>query len=460
MEFTCYSLLIDFCYMSGLLLAAQYIRSKLKPLQNFYIPASLLAGVFGLILGPQVLNVISWSTEAASYPYLLICVIFAAIFLGKTNGKKGRSVVSKVGDTFLVNTGSEILCFGFALLVGGGILIVVFPEVFPEFSLLLPSGFAGGHGYAAAIGGALNNLLEREDAVSIGQVFATVGLLTGLIGGIICINISAKRGYTRFVGKAVKLPEDCRKGFLDAENMESAGKITTHSMSINSFAWHLSLVFAATGIGYAAKQILDAIFPKLSFPLMCLTMLAGLLMQIILRALKLNINVDKKIIDNCSNCMTDYLVAFGVATIKLSVIANYLLPIIVLCVIGIIWPLLVVYVVGKRLFRNFWFERSIFVFGYLTGIVAVGITLLRCCDPDAKSQTLDDFGYAYTVQSVIEVFLVALIPTVTVSFGCIPVGIVVMLIGVAFLIACRIIYGVNRDLGDKLRAGEAEIIAK
>lgn len=455
---TCYDFLVDFCFMSALLVIAQFLRSKLKFLQNFYIPASLIAGTFGLILGPQVLKVIPWTAEASSYPYLLICVIFGAIFIGKKSTKGQKNVFKKVGDTFFINTGCEILCFGIALLLGGGILLLFFPDVFPEFSLLLPSGFAGGHGYAAAIGGALNTLLEREDAVSIGQVFATIGLLVGLIGGIICINISAKKGHTRFVGKAVKLPEDCRRGFLDEENQDSAGKNTTHSMSINSFAWHLSLILIATGIGYAAKQGLDKLFPKLSFPLMCLTMLAGLLVQIILRLFKADKHIDKKIIDNSSSCMTDYLVAFGVATIKLSVVADFWLPILLLCIIGIVWPILIVYVIGKRLFRNFWFERSIFIFGYLTGIVAVGMTLLRCCDPEAKSETLDDFGYAYTVQSVIEVFLVALIPSVTVSFGCIPVGLVVGLIGAAFIVACRVIYGVNKSAGNELREGEAEKI--
>lgn len=157
--FNTYSLLVDFSFMAGLLVVAQFLRSKLKFLKNFYIPASLIAGALGLILGPQVLNVIQWSSEASSYPYSLICIIFAAIFIGKKLGGTKKNIFKTVGDTFFINTGSEILCFGFALLIGGGLLFLFFPNVFPEFSLLLPSGFAGGHGYAAAIGGALKTFL-------------------------------------------------------------------------------------------------------------------------------------------------------------------------------------------------------------------------------------------------------------------------------------------------------------
>lgn len=456
--YNCYSMLVDFAFMAGLMFVAQILRSKVKWFQNHYIPASLIAGALGLILGPQVLNVISWSSEASSYPYLLICVLFSGIFLGKETKVSPKQIFKQVGDTFFINTASEILCFGFALLIGGALMIVLFPNVFPEISLLLPSGFAGGHGYAAAIGGALNGLLGREDAVYIGQVFATLGLLVGLLGGIACINYAAKRGCTRFVKQASALPEECRTGMVPEEKRASMGDNTVHPMSMDPLAWHVCLILVATGLGYAAEQFLDRLFPELGFPLMCLTMLAGLVLQFVLNKTHYAEYVDKRVIDRCSSCMTDFLVAFGVATIKLSVIAEFWMPILVLSVIGIVWPLIIIFVVGRKLFHNFWFERSIFIFGYLTGVVAVGITLLRCVDPDMKSETLDDFGYAYTLQSIIEVFLVAIIPSVTVTFGCIPSGLVVTLIGFALLFICWKVYGSYNTAMDELRQGEAEKI--
>lgn len=168
--------------------------------------------------------------------------------------------------------------------------------------------------------------------------------------------------------------------------------------------------------------------------------------------------MDKKVVDKCSGCMTDFLVAFGVATIKLSVVAEFWVPILIMCIIGIVWPLIIVFVMGKKLFHNFWFERSIFIFGYLTGIVAVGMTLLRCCDPDSKSETLDDFGYAYTIQSIIEVFLVALIPTATVNMGWLPMGAIVTALGLTFIILYRVLYGKINIKGSELRPGELEKI--
>lgn len=166
--YTSYSLLVDVCIMSFLLFISKLIRSKVKWFQNHYIPPSLIAGALGLILGPQVLKIISWSSEAGNYPYLLTCVLFAGIFIGKKESVNVKYIFNKVGDTFFVNTACEILCFGLALLFGGLLVSVIFPNVFQEIALLLPAGFAGGHGYSAAIGGALNQLLGRDDAIVIG----------------------------------------------------------------------------------------------------------------------------------------------------------------------------------------------------------------------------------------------------------------------------------------------------
>ena len=70
MEYTNMSFLYDFAFMSLLLIIAQFLRSHIKFLQMFYIPASVLAGLMGLVLGPQFLNVIPWSGKIE---VMLIC---------------------------------------------------------------------------------------------------------------------------------------------------------------------------------------------------------------------------------------------------------------------------------------------------------------------------------------------------------------------------------------------------
>lgn len=444
MNYDAYSFVIDFAFMSLLLVVAQFLRAKVKFFQKFYIPASVLAGVMGLLLGPQVLNVLPWSDKIGSYAYLLICVVFAGLYIGKKDKMNVKKIFRSVGDTFCINMATEFICFGSALVIGWLIIKFAFPEVFETFCLLLPSGYCGGHGYASTIGTALNNLLGRDDCVQIGQTFATLGLLTGLFCGIIVINFAARKGATRFIEKADQLPEECRTGIVPENNRKSLGEETINPMSMDPLAWHIALTLIATLIGYKVYYWYKDYLPNIEIPIMCLTMLAGVLVQAIINHSPFKNSVDKHVEDRIGSCITDYLVGFGVASISLTTVQFFWLPIVVLCVLGTVWPLLMVFFVGRKLFRNNWFERSIFIFGWCTGVVAIGVTLLRIVDPDMKSKTLDDYGTAYALISIIEVFIVALTPQLAVSLGCGIVGAVELMIGVGLLFACAKIYGIHK----------------
>ena len=93
-------------------------------------------------------------------------------------------------------------------------------------------------------------------------------------------------------------------------------------------------------------------------------------------------------------------------------------------------------------------------------MVAIGVTLLRIVDPEGKSGTLNDYGYSYTLQSVIEVFIIAFTPILTVSMGCIAVGVIETAISVVLFLICAKCFGVHNEKMNVLREGEAEVINK
>ena len=458
MDYTHMSFLYDFAFMSLLLIIAQFLRSNIKFLQMFYIPASVLAGIFGLQLGPQFLNIIPWSGRIGSYAYMLVCVLFGGLFLGKKSGAGAKKTFKQVGDSFCVNMGAEFFCFGIAMLIGGALVMLLFPEVFIEISLLMPSGYLGGHGYASTIGTALNNLLGREDGVVIGQTFATIGLLTGLFGGIACINYATRKGATRLVDKAESLPEDCRTGIVPPGKRASMGEETINPMSMDPLAWHLALTLIATLAGYLFYDWYKQYLPSIELPVMCLTMIFGVIIQTILNHTPFRDSVDEHVEGRIGSMVTDYLVGFGVASISIPVVMEFAAPLILLCLLGTLTSLVLVFVVGRKLFHNFWFERSIFVFGWTTGVVAIGVTLLRIVDPEAKSGTLSDYGYAYTLQSVVEVFIIALTPILAVSMGCIATGLIETAIALALFLVSAVLFGIRKEKMNELRPGEAEVL--
>lgn len=79
--------LIDFSLISLLLVVSAWLRRKIKPLQMYYIPVALIAGVLGILLGPDVLGqvspvCISFSSSISQWAGVLSAIIFSCSFLG------------------------------------------------------------------------------------------------------------------------------------------------------------------------------------------------------------------------------------------------------------------------------------------------------------------------------------------------------------------------------------------
>ena len=81
-----YDFLVDFAIASALILVGQFLRAKIKFFQEFFIPASMLAGFIGLLLGERFLNVVHFSSGASSYAGALIIVL---LLFKPTSKKRG-----------------------------------------------------------------------------------------------------------------------------------------------------------------------------------------------------------------------------------------------------------------------------------------------------------------------------------------------------------------------------------
>lgn len=319
MELHAVDLLYDFAIMSALILVAKIIRVKIKAIQNFYIPTALIAGFLGLFLGKQFLNVLPFSEEIGNYSGILIAVLFGSMFLGSKGKASFKSMLGSVGDTFLINGAAEIGQYGVFVLIGTIILPIIFPGIHEAFGMMLPSGFIGGHGTAAAVGTVVADAGWTE-GTSVGQTFATIGLLSGIIGGVILINIGARKGYTKIIKEVKSLPEEMKTGLVPEEKRSSLGDATVNSMSIEPLTWHLGLVLVAVGAAYLVNSWLKIILPQISFPVYGLALLCSIALQAALKVLKMDDYVDKRVITHVGSSATDYLVAFGVASINISVV--------------------------------------------------------------------------------------------------------------------------------------------
>ena len=82
MEYNIEVLFLDLMKASILILISHIIRSKVKFIQNLYIPSSLLAGFLGLALGPYGINYLTFSNKASGYSSAFMVIVFSAIAYG------------------------------------------------------------------------------------------------------------------------------------------------------------------------------------------------------------------------------------------------------------------------------------------------------------------------------------------------------------------------------------------
>ena len=396
--------LMDFAIASVFIMIGQLIRAKVSFVQKFFVPASMIAGFIALALGSQGFNVLPFSDSIGSYAGVLIIIIFSAVGInGFSFSKEGiKSEIGRVGSYFSYKVLAQTIQFSLAPLFSILVISKLFPEINYGFGLLLAAGFSGGHGTAAAVGDTFAKM-GFTDAMDIGMTCATVGILSGIFGGLFFIKMGAKRGWTKYIENFQYISGDLKTGLVSKENRKSMGTETVSSMVIDPLAWHVAVLLVASGAGIVVNKWI-AKMTGLDLPTYLIAFLIAIAMFLVFRKVGVGDYIDENIISRVSGTATDYLVFFGIASIKVEVIVKYAAPLALLLLFGILIVVLTLMYFGAAMNKGSWFERAIFVFGYSTGVFAIGFILLRIVDSENLSKTLNDTAFAAPFTTPIEMF--------------------------------------------------------
>ena len=430
MSFTPWTLLVDVGLISGLLLLGKLARARIKLVQRLFLPPSLLAGFAALLLGPGVLGWLPLSDRMGSYASILIALVFSTLPL--TSGKGGHGQ-GRIGRMWAYSQAGMLLQWALGGLLGWFVLSRIWP-VDPSCGLSMPAGFCGGHGTAAAIGEAFAKY-GAEDIQTLAMTAATVGIIASVVIGLWVTRTGSERGWTAYLSRFSDLPPELRSGILPDERRVSMGKAAFSAISLDSMTFNFGVVALIALAGYGISQAVAALWPALMLPVFSCAFLAGILIRGLLRKSGADTYLSKPIIGHLSGAFTDYLVAFGVASIKLEVVWRYIVPLSILLVVGLVCTFLYVFLLGRRFHQTSWFEKSVFTWGWFTGTMAMGIALLRITDPDSRSGCLDDYAYAYLYIAPVEIALVTFAPVCFTrgaggwfAIGCALAGMIILLV--------------------------------
>ncbi len=419
----------DLVIFGLLLLAGFAIREIVKPIQKLYLPASLVGGAIGLILGPQVLGLMSMPESFSSFSGTLINLMLTGIVFGVVVNKE--KITSYLDYSFANQS-----VYGMQMTLGpvlGLLLASIWPTLPESWGIMGLYAFHGGHG-TAATAGALFEELGVPDNQTAGAVLATIGLIVAMTIGMAMVNFGIRKGWAKYVKEPKAQPAWALGGILPEEKRTSIGSTVTSPLGVNHLALQLSWLFLSYFVGKVLIQALVKVWPVASnIPSMLYGILGSMIVWPLLQKLKLSRYVDKKAISQlCSLCM-EIIVLTVVATLNLKFLAANVVPILIYSVIIVAMTLFMSFYLPYRFAKDEWFEKGCMIFGHTTGTGATGFALLRAVDPESQSSVGDAHG-VYSALSCWQNALPAIVPIWMMSGITLTVG-----VGGAMLVLCLLV---------------------
>ncbi|MFG0265206.1 MAG: sodium/glutamate symporter [Rhodopirellula sp. JB055] len=438
-------------FVCALLILGVGLRQQVAWFRQGLIPASLIAGFIGL----GIVQYFRWNehdtlepivSALGPWPSTLIAVVFAAMLLGKSEKESSSASGHLVRDVMQQGLMVWIIVLG-QTVVG---LWVTWWWIGPQFDLpssagmLIETGFAGGHGTAAAMGDVFkHSSIGWEEGFDLGVMMATGGLVYGLVSGILWIQFAIRLNWIQID----KSPDDSTPHPATPATTEPAppsqagslGRSRIDGSVLDPLLLQIIWLALAMGIGVAMQSgvgwVADAIGTNSvaesaepttvdtggivgereapdagesqlrsrltpasivgSFPLFIYTLFGGAIVRMLLRAIGQVRLIDEQTIHRISGTSMDLLVVAAVTTLNLAAVASLWVPLTILLVAGSIWSTFCLLFLSRRILPpENWFSLGLINFGMSTGTTATGFVLLRVVDPELKSGAAEDYALA------------------------------------------------------------------
>jgi ESS family glutamate:Na+ symporter len=187
-----FGFLMTLLWVSAILLACGLIRRVFPGYAKLGMPDCMLAGVLGLVLGPQVIGVASLAVadlEAIVYHGLALLFLFVGLQTPPPASAVGgaRSIAIAIPFTAVMQ--------GIIGLVGVLVFVAVSGEILhPGFGFMLPLGFNQGPGQALSMGKAWQ-ATGFADGPQVGLIFAALGFGWSVVVGVPLVAYARRKGW-------------------------------------------------------------------------------------------------------------------------------------------------------------------------------------------------------------------------------------------------------------------------
>ena len=377
------------------LMLGNILRRTIPLFRKCLIPSALLGGTLLLVVNiitKQFGFVMVDNRLMQVITYHCLAIGFAAMSL-KTEKSTHKTNKAQVVEFGALQGGTYML----QAFVGLGITILLFlltrhGEKIVSYicGLILPLAFGQGPGNALSWDINFTNTPAAMFAGngSFGLSLASIGFVVASVFGVLHINISKKRG-SLFVREAKPSGE-----VVDQTNPD--GTEIPDNESVDKFTIQTGFVALAYAIAFGFMYLLGILSDftnSIAWGFNFLwASIAGMLIRAIVKVLRKRNLMHRQYINNyqmdrISGFAFDLMIVAGVAAIEINDIKNYVLPIVILSVVGAAITYVYIRMVSKECFKGFEHEFFLMSFGTLTGTASNGMILLKEIDPGLRTPT-------------------------------------------------------------------------
>ena len=377
------------------LMFGNILRRVVPWFRKCLIPSALLGGALLLTVNIickqfDVMLIDNRLMQVITYHCLAIGFAAMSLKTEKSTHKTNRAQVFEFGalqgGTYMLQAfvGLGITLILFSLTRGGGKVISYI------CGLILPLAYGQGPGNALSWDINFTNIPATQFAGngSFGLSLASIGFVVASVFGVTYINIHKKSG-SLYV----------RKGSIAAEavvQVKSENEEIPDNESVDKFTIQAGFVAMAYAISFGFMCLLGVISDFTNsiawgFNFLWASIAAMMIKAIVKLLRKCNMMhrdyINNYQMDRISGFSFDLMIVAGVAAIEINDIKNYILPIVVLSVIGSVITYIYIRFVAKECFKGFEHEFFLMSFGTLTGTASNGMILMKEIDPGLRTPT-------------------------------------------------------------------------
>ena len=377
------------------LMLGNILRRTIPLFRKCLVPSALLGGTLLLIanvIAKQFDFVLVDNRLMQVITYHCLAIGFAAMTL-KTEKSTHKTNKAQVVEFGALQGG----CYMLQAFVGLGITLVLFlltrygKQVISYIcGLILPLAFGQGPGNALSWDINFTNIPNAQFAGngSFGLSLASIGFVVASVLGVLYINIYKKRGDL-VVRKA-------RPDGQIVDQSNPKGDEIPDNESVDKFTIQLGFVALAYALSFGFMCLLGAISDFTNsigwgFNFLWAS-LAAMLIKVVVKQLHRHnlmhrVYINNYQMDRISGFSFDLMIVAGVAAIEINDIRSYILPVVVLSVVGAVITYVYIRKVSKECFKGFEHEMFLMAFGTLTGTASNGMILMKEVDPGLRTPT-------------------------------------------------------------------------